>query len=208
MHPQPGSYLGNVNCIGIRGVYDEAKRFSEALTFAYRQFGLQTRIVRIFNTYGERMQLDDGRALPNFGTQALTGAPITVYGDGSQTRSFTYVSDLVDGIVQLLDSEYVHPMNIGNPDEVSLLAVAKEVKALTQSDSEIVFQGLPPGDPKVRRRTSPRHNASSGGPRTYSAPMVSNAPWMTLQNAFLSRRFMRQNSTVNAFRKEINAIQN
>ena len=152
VHPQPESYLGNVNCIGIRGVYDEAKRFSEALTFAYhRQFGLQTRIVRIFNTYGERMQLDDGRALPNFGTQALTGAPITVYGDGSQTRSFTYVSDLVDGIVRLLDSEYVHPMNIGNPDEVSLLAVAKEVKALTQSDSEIVFQGLPPGDPKVRR---------------------------------------------------------
>lgn len=152
VHPQPESYLGNVNCIGIRGVYDEAKRFSEALTFAYhRQFHLDTRIVRIFNTYGERMQLDDGRALPNFGTQALTGQPITVYGDGSQTRSFTYVSDLVDGIVQLLNSDCTQPMNLGNPDEVSLLSVAREVQAITRSTSEIVFRGLPPGDPKVRR---------------------------------------------------------
>jgi len=152
VHPQTESYLGNVNCIGIRGVYDEAKRFSEAMTMAYRrQYQLETRIVRIFNTYGERMKLDDGRALPNFGTQALRGDPITVYGDGSQTRSFTYVSDLVEGIVRLLHSDCSEPINIGNPDEVDLLTVAKEVQQLTQSNSEIVFRDLPPGDPKVRK---------------------------------------------------------
>jgi dTDP-glucose 4,6-dehydratase len=152
IHPQTESYLGNVNCIGIRGVYDEAKRFSEAMTMAYhRIYNLETRIVRIFNTYGERMQLDDGRALPNFGTQALRGDPITVYGDGSQTRSFTYVSDLVEGIVRLLNSDCTEPINIGNPDEVDLLTVAQEVKQLTQSDSEVVFRALPPGDPKVRK---------------------------------------------------------
>jgi dTDP-glucose 4,6-dehydratase len=152
VHPQQEEYLGNVNCIGIRGVYDEAKRFSEAITMAYRrQFNLETRIVRIFNTYGERMQLDDGRALPNFGTQALQNAPITVYGDGSQTRAFGYVSDLIEGVVRLLHSDYWAPINIGNPDEVSLLRVAHEVKALAGSQSEIVFRPLPPGDPKVRR---------------------------------------------------------
>lgn len=152
VHPQPEHYLGNVNCIGIRGVYDEAKRFSEAMIMAYqRVHNLDIRIVRIFNTYGERMQLNDGRALPNFGTQALRGDPITVYGDGSQTRSFTYVADLVEGIVRLLHSECTEPVNLGNPDEVDLLTVAKEVKQITQSDSEIVFHGLPPGDPKVRR---------------------------------------------------------
>jgi len=152
VHPQPEEYFGNVNCIGIRGVYDEAKRFSEALTMAYRRVhNLETRIVRIFNTYGERMQLNDGRALPNFGTQALRGDPITVYGDGSQTRSFTYVSDLVEGIVLLLHSDCFEPVNLGNPDEVDLLTVAQEVQAITKTTSEIVFCPLPPGDPKVRR---------------------------------------------------------
>lgn len=152
VNPQPESYLGRVNPIGIRGVYDEAKRFAEAMTMAYhRVHKLETRIVRIFNTYGERMRLDDGRALPNFITQALQGEPITVYGDGSQTRSFGHVSDLVDGIDKLLQSNVWEPVNIGNPEEVTLLEVAKEVAFLTGSKSEIVHRGLPAGDPKVRR---------------------------------------------------------
>ncbi|MBI3724024.1 SDR family oxidoreductase [bacterium] len=152
VNPQPESYLGRVNPIGIRGVYDEAKRFAEAMTMAYhRVHSLETRIVRIFNTYGERMRLDDGRALPNFITQALQNEPITVYGDGSQTRSFGHVLDLVDGIDRLLLSRVWEPVNIGNPDEVTLLEVAKEVVFLTGSRSELVFQPLPPGDPKVRR---------------------------------------------------------
>jgi dTDP-glucose 4,6-dehydratase len=152
VNPQPETYLGRVNPIGIRGVYDESKRFAEAITMAYRRVHkLETRIVRIFNTYGERMQLDDGRALPNFITQALTDRPITVYGDGSQTRSFGYVSDLVVGIDRLLRSDVWEPVNIGNPDEVTLLQVAREVIELTGSKSELVFKPLPPGDPKVRR---------------------------------------------------------
>lgn len=152
VNPQPESYLGRVNPIGIRGVYDEAKRFAEAITMAYhRVHGVQTRIVRIFNTYGERMQLDDGRALPNFISQALRGEPLTVYGDGQQTRSFGYVSDLVRGIDLLLNSDVWEPVNIGNPDEVTLLQVAEQVKELAGSDSEITFHPLPPGDPKVRR---------------------------------------------------------
>ena len=152
VNPQPESYLGRVNPIGIRGVYDEAKRFAEALTMAYhRVHGVETRIVRIFNTFGERMQLDDGRALPNFISQALRGDPLTVYGDGSQTRSFGHVSDLVRGIALLLESDVWEPVNIGNPDEVSLLQVANEVIELTESKSEITFLPLPPGDPKVRR---------------------------------------------------------
>ncbi|RMG07705.1 MAG: SDR family oxidoreductase [Planctomycetota bacterium] len=152
VNPQPESYLGRVNPIGIRGVYDESKRFAEAMTMAYRRVhGVDTRIVRIFNTYGERMQLDDGRALPNFITQALRGDPITVYGDGRQTRSFGYVSDLIRGIDLLLSSDVWEPVNIGNPVEVSLLQVANEVKEATGSRSEIVFRPLPPGDPKVRR---------------------------------------------------------
>jgi len=152
VHPQPEHYLGNVDCTGIRGIYDEAKRFSEAMTMAYRRVhSIDTRIVRIFNTFGERMQLNDGRALPNFGTQALRGDPITVYGDGSQTRAFGYVSDLVEGVVLLLHSDCWEPINLGNPDEVDLLTVAKEVKELTRSPSEIVFRPLPPGDPKVRK---------------------------------------------------------
>ena len=155
VHPQPESYWGNVNPVGYRGVYDEAKRFAEAMTMAYhRAHGLQTRIVRIFNTYGPRMRLDDGRALPRFFGQALRGEPLTVYGDGSQTRSFCYVEDLVDGISRLLFSDITEPVNIGNPDEVSILEFAKEITALTGGDSRIEFRGLPPeyaDDPKQRR---------------------------------------------------------
>ncbi|MBL4847158.1 MAG: SDR family oxidoreductase [Planctomycetes bacterium] len=152
VNPQPESYLGRVNPIGIRGVYDEAKRFAEAITMAYRRVhAVETRIVRIFNTYGERMQLDDGRALPNFISQALRGDPITIYGDGLQTRSFGYVSDLVRGLDLLLNSEVWEPVNIGNPNEVTLLDVVKEVLELTESESELTFLPLPPGDPKVRR---------------------------------------------------------
>lgn len=152
VNPQPESYLGNVNPIGIRGVYDESKRFGESITMAYhRKYGLRTRIVRIFNTYGPRMQLGDGRVLPNFVSQAFRGDPITVYGDGMQTRSFQYVSDLVDGVEKLAASDCVDPVNIGNPDEITILQFAKEIIELTESKSEIVFKELPPGDPLVRR---------------------------------------------------------
>ncbi len=150
--PQPESYWGNVNPIGPRGVYDEAKRFAEALTMAYhRSHGVPVRIVRIFNTYGPRMRLNDGRAVPNFLTQALTGKPLTVYGDGSQTRSLTYVADLVDGIDRLLRSKLTGPVNIGNPREKTLLEIAETVRRLTKSRSPIVFRPLPEDDPKVRR---------------------------------------------------------
>jgi dTDP-glucose 4,6-dehydratase len=150
--PQPETYWGNVNPIGPRGVYDEAKRFAEAMTMAYhRSHGMPVRILRIFNTYGPRMRLSDGRAVPNFLSQALTGKPITVYGDGSQTRSLTYVSDLVDGIDRLLHSKLVGPVNIGNPHEKSLIEIAETVKRLTKSKSRIVFRPLPEDDPKVRR---------------------------------------------------------
>ena len=149
--PQPETYWGHVNPIGPRGVYDEAKRFAEAMTMAYhRAHGVHTHIVRIFNTYGPRMRLNDGRALPNFLHQALTGQPITVYGDGSQTRSFCYVSDLVEGIYRLMVSEEHEPVNIGNPQEITLLEFAQRVKALTGTKSEIVFQPLPVDDPKRR----------------------------------------------------------
>jgi dTDP-glucose 4,6-dehydratase len=149
--PQPETYWGNVNPIGPRGVYDEAKRFAEAMTMAYHRYhGLDTHIVRIFNTYGPRMRLNDGRALPNFIYQALTGQPITVYGDGSQTRSFCYVSDLVEGIYRLMQSEDHWPTNIGNPQEITILEFAERVKALTGSASPIIFQPLPQDDPKQR----------------------------------------------------------
>ena len=152
VNPQPETYWGNVNPIGPRGVYDEAKRFAEAMTMAYhRSHGIPVRIVRIFNTYGPRMRRNDGRAVPNFITQALTGKPITVYGDGSQTRSLTYVTDLVDGIDRLIRAKTTGPVNIGNPREMTLLEIAKTVKDLTQSRSKIVFKRLPPDDPKVRR---------------------------------------------------------
>jgi dTDP-glucose 4,6-dehydratase len=151
-HPQQEDYWGNVNPIGPRGVYDEAKRFAEALTMAYHRYhGLDTRIVRIFNTFGERMRLNDGRAIPAFMTQALTGQPLTVYGDGSQTRSFQYVSDLIDGIWRLMQSSVTEPVNIGNPQEMTLLDLAKEILVLSGSSSEIVFKPLPIDDPKVRQ---------------------------------------------------------
>ncbi len=152
VHPQPESYWGNVNPIGPRGVYDEAKRYAEALTMAYlRQQGVNTCIVRIFNTYGPRMRQNDGRAIPTFLHQALTEQPVTVFGDGSQTRSFCYVADLIRGLVSLAESDIHEPVNIGNPNELSLLEMAKAVVELTESRSEIVFEALPVDDPKVRQ---------------------------------------------------------
>lgn len=152
IHPQREDYWGNVNPIGVRGVYDEAKRFAEAMTMAYHRYhGVDTRIVRIFNTYGPRMRLDDGRVLPAFMKQALLGEDLTAFGDGTQTRSFCYVDDLVEGIVRLLKSNYTNPVNIGNPDEITILQFAKEIIELTNSKSKIVFKPLPEDDPKVRQ---------------------------------------------------------
>src|SRR5881409_367496 len=152
IHPQKEDYWGNVNPIGPRGVYDEAKRFAEAMTMAYhRVHKVKTRIVRIFNTYGRRMRLKDGRAVPNFITQALKGEPLTVYGDGSQTRSFCYVTDLVEGLIRLLRSDYDGPVNLGNPRELSVLECARKIIALTGSRSQIAFKPLPVDDPKVRQ---------------------------------------------------------
>jgi dTDP-glucose 4,6-dehydratase len=152
VHPQPESYPGNVDPVVPRGVYDEAKRFGEAITMAYhRTHGLQTRIARIFNTYGPRMRLDDGRALPNFMVQALRGEDITVYGNGTQTRSFCYVDDLIEGIKKLLYSDEAEPVNLGNPEEITILNFAKEILDLTGSKSRIIFSALPENDPKVRQ---------------------------------------------------------
>jgi dTDP-glucose 4,6-dehydratase len=152
VHPQTEEYWGNVNPVGPRGVYDEAKRFMESITMAYHNFhGVDTRIVRIFNTYGPRMRLNDGRALPAFFGQALRGEDLTVFGDGSQTRSFCFVDDLVEGIYRLLMSDYHQPVNIGNPEEISLLDFAKEVLELTGNKSKIVFKTLPADDPKQRQ---------------------------------------------------------
>jgi dTDP-glucose 4,6-dehydratase len=152
IHPQPESYWGNVNPIGPRGVYDEAKRFAEAITMAYNRYhNLDTRIVRIFNTFGPRMRLDDGRALPAFVGQALRGEDITVFGDGSQTRSFCFVDDLVEGIFRLLMSSEIEPVNIGNPEEISIKGFAEEVIKITGSNSKIVYKDLPLDDPKVRQ---------------------------------------------------------
>ena len=152
VHPQTEDYWGNVNPVGERSMYDEAKRFAEAMTMAYhRTHGVATRIVRIFNTHGPRMRLRDGRVVPNFIAQALRNEPMTVYGDGSQTRSFCYVSDLVEGIVRLLRSDYSGPVNCGNPTEVTILKFAQVIKELTGSRSEIVFRPLPEDDPKQRQ---------------------------------------------------------
>jgi dTDP-glucose 4,6-dehydratase len=152
VHPQTEEYWGNVNPIGPRGVYDEAKRFQEAITMAYHTFhGVETRIVRIFNTYGPRMRLNDGRALPAFVGQALRGEDLTVFGDGSQTRSFCYVDDLVEGIYRLLLSDYHLPVNIGNPDEISIKDFAEEIISLTGTDQKIVYHDLPKNDPKQRQ---------------------------------------------------------
>jgi dTDP-glucose 4,6-dehydratase len=151
-HPQSETYWGNVNPIGVRGVYDEAKRFAEAMTMAYNRYhGVETRIVRIFNTYGPRMRASDGRVVSNFINQALRGDDITVYGDGSQTRSFQYIDDLVEGVYRLMLSDEVDPVNIGNPDETSILEFAEEIVALTNTDSKVVFKPLPKDDPKVRQ---------------------------------------------------------
>ena len=152
VHPQREDYWGNVNPIGIRGCYDEAKRFAEAITMAYfRHHGVNSHIVRIFNTYGPRMRLDDGRVVPNLMAQALRGQSLTVYGDGSQTRSFCYVSDLVEGIYRLLFADFHEPVNLGNPNEVSILDFAKEIQKLAGRQCEIEFKPLPQDDPKVRR---------------------------------------------------------
>ncbi|KXK55332.1 MAG: SDR family oxidoreductase [Chlorobi bacterium] len=152
IHPQPEEYWGNVNPIGVRGVYDEAKRFAEALTMAYHRYhGVDTRIVRIFNTYGPRMRVDDGRAIPAFFSQAITGQPLTVFGDGTQTRSVCFVDDLVEGIYRLLRSDINDPVNIGNPDELTMLELAQEIKNLTGSSSPIEFRALPKDDPQVRQ---------------------------------------------------------
>ena len=152
IHPQKEDYWGNVNPVGPRGVYDEAKRFAEAMTMAYQRFhGLETRIVRIFNTYGERMRVRDGRVVPAFISQALRDEPLTVFGDGSQTRSFCYVSDLVDGIYRLLMSDEPQPTNIGNPSEMTVLQFAEEIKRLVGTKAPIEFRPLPEDDPKIRR---------------------------------------------------------
>jgi len=152
VHPQPETYWGHVNTIGIRGVYDEAKRFAEAMTMAYyRTHGVNSHIIRIFNTYGPRMRLDDGRVLPNFMGQALRGEPLTVYGQGSQTRSFCFVDDLVEGIYRLLSTDFHEPVNLGNPNEVTILEFAQEILKLSDSKSQIVYKPLPEDDPKVRR---------------------------------------------------------
>jgi dTDP-glucose 4,6-dehydratase len=160
IHPQKEEYWGNVNPVGPRGVYDEAKRFAEAMTMAYHRFhGLETRIVRIFNTYGPRMRVDDGRALPAFFSQALKNEDVTVFGDGSQTRSFCYVDDLIDGIFKLLMSDEANPVNIGNPEEITLKDFAEEVIKFCESKSKIVFQELPIDDPKVRQPDITRANS-------------------------------------------------
>ncbi len=157
VHPQPESYWGNVNPVGLRGVYDEAKRFAEAMTMAYHRYhSVDTRIVRIFNTYGPRMRLNDGRAIPAFISQALQGKEVTVFGNGSQTRSICYVDDMIDGIYRLLLSDVTDPVNIGNRDEIKMVDLAKEIIELTGSKSKIVFSDLPEDDPKVRQPDTSR----------------------------------------------------
>ena len=179
IHPQPETYWGNVNPVGPRGVYDEAKRFLEAITMAYRNFhNVETRIIRIFNTYGPRMRVNDGRVLPAFFSQAIRGEGLTVFGDGSQTRSFCYVDDLVEGIYRLLLSDHSEPVNIGNPDEITIYDFAKEVLALVQNpNAKIIHKELPEDDPKVRQpditkareilNWEPRFNRSEGLKLTY-----------------------------------------
>ena len=163
VHPQPETYWGNVNPIGPRGVYDEAKRAAEAFTMAYhRTHGVRTRIARIFNSYGERMRMNDGRAVPNFIGQALADEPLTVYGDGTQTRSLCYVDDLIEGLTRLLARDYAEPINLGNPEELTMLQLARLIKELSQSRSEIVFRPLPQDDPKQRRPDIRRARALLG----------------------------------------------
>lgn len=179
VHPQTEDYWGNVNPVGPRGVYDEAKRFQEAMTMAYHNFhGLETRIVRIFNTYGPRMRLNDGRVLPAFIGQALRGEDLTIFGDGSQTRSFCYVDDLVEGIVRLLMSDYPYPVNIGNPSEITIAQFAEEIIALTGTSQKVIYRDLPVDDPKQRQpditkarqllQWEPMIDRSEGLKRTYA----------------------------------------
>ncbi len=179
VHPQTEEYWGNVNPVGPRGVYDEAKRFQEAITMAYHNFhGLETRIIRIFNTYGPRMRLNDGRVLPAFIGQALRGEDLTIFGDGSQTRSFCYVDDLVEGIVKLLHSDYAYPVNIGNPSEISIGEFAEEIIKLTGTNQKVVYKDLPTDDPKQRRpditkarailNWEPKIDRAEGLKRTYA----------------------------------------
>jgi len=179
VHPQTEEYWGNVNPVGPRGVYDEAKRFQEAMTMAYHTFhGLETRIVRIFNTYGPRMRLNDGRVLPAFIGQALRGEDLTIFGDGSQTRSFCYVDDLVEGIVRLLKSDYSLPVNLGNPDEITISQFAEEIIKLTGTKQKVIYKDLPIDDPKQRRPDitkakeilgwEPKINREEGLKRTYA----------------------------------------
>ena len=179
VHPQTEEYWGNVNPVGPRGVYDEAKRFQEAITMAYHNFhGVETRIIRIFNTYGPRMRLNDGRVLPAFIGQALRGEDLTIFGDGSQTRSFCYVDDLVEGIVRLLHSDYVYPVNIGNPSEITISEFAEEIIKLTGTNQKVVYRELPTDDPKQRRpdiakaqtllNWEPKIDRAEGLKRTYA----------------------------------------
>jgi len=183
VHPQQEDYWGNVNPVGPRGVYDEAKRFQEAITMAYHNFhGLETRIVRIFNTYGPRMRLNDGRALPAFIGQALRGEDLTVFGDGSQTRSFCYVSDLVEGIYRLLFSNETRPVNIGNPNEISLLDFANEIIILSGSRSGICYKPLPQDDPKQRQPDISRAKAVLGW-----EPVIARQEGLALTYAYFSR---------------------
>jgi dTDP-glucose 4,6-dehydratase len=179
VHPQTEEYWGNVNPVGPRGVYDEAKRFQEAITMAYHNFhGLETRIIRIFNTYGPRMRLNDGRVLPAFIGQALRGEDLTIFGDGSQTRSFCYVDDLVEGIVKLLHSDYAYPVNIGNPSEITIGEFAEEIIKLTGTNQKVVYKDLPTDDPKQRRpditkarailNWEPKIDRAEGLKRTYA----------------------------------------
>ena len=179
VHPQDESYYGNVNTIGPRGVYDEAKRFQESITMAYHRFhGLETRIARIFNTYGPRMRLNDGRVIPAFIGQALRGEDLTVFGDGKQTRSFCYVDDQIEGLYKLLLSDYALPVNIGNPDEITILEFAEEIIKLTETNQKIIFKSLPEDDPMQRQpditrakevlKWEPKTNRSEGMQKTYT----------------------------------------
>jgi len=196
VHPQIEEYWGNVNTVGPRGVYDEAKRFMESITMAYHTFHqVETRIIRIFNTYGPRMRLNDGRALPAFIGQALRGEDLTVFGNGSQTRSFCYVDDLVEGIYRLLLSNYSHPVNIGNPNEITLKDFAEEILKLTGSNAKIVFKPLPIDDPKQRQPDisrakkilswEPKVNRSEGLKRTYNYfKALPESEWIKLPKEF------------------------
>lgn len=186
-HPQTEAYWGNVNPVGTRGVYDEAKRFMEAMTMAYHRYhGVETRIVRIFNTYGPRMRLDDGRALPAFVGQALRGEDLTVFGDGSQTRSFCYVSDLVDGIFRLLMSNEVDPVNVGNPAEITILQFAEEVLGLLETNSKITFKPLPQDDPKIRQPDITRARAILGW-----EPKVDRSEGLRITLDYFKAKFLR-----------------